>query len=277
MIILSSTTDKIQVVTSGTADIHYKSFWAVANKASSPMVATDADSKVGAITSAATTDITGSPANSNDRWSVTFELRNTHASASNTVTVQLVKAGTTARDLIKVVLYAGWTLVRRKDGAWQLLDDAGGLVGGAVAASDTVAGVVQIATQSDMEAASSTTLGVTPGRLQYHPGVAKAWAKVAGDGTSILSSYGVSSIADTGTGRLGVNFSIAFSGANNYAVVATPELTSTTYSVANDRKLHVRQASPGTTSVEIDCIDSTATTNVVKDPQNYNIILLGDQ
>ena len=31
------------------------------------------------------------------------------------------------------------------------------------------------ATQAEMEAASSTTAYVTPGRTQHHPGVAKAW------------------------------------------------------------------------------------------------------
>lgn len=274
-VILSSTTDKVQVVTSSTADIAYETFYAIADASSSPMVPKGAENKVGAITTATTTDISGSPG-SNEKWSLWFDLRNTHASASNDVTVQLVKSGGTARDLIKATLYAGWKLVRRKDGAWLVYDAAGGIVGGAVSASDSLPGVVQYAVQSDMESASSNVLAVTPGRLQYHPGVAKAWCKATGDGTTLTVSYGVSSITDNGTGRLQVNLATAFSSAN-YAILATPELTATTYAVANDRKCHVRSANPTTAAFEVDCIDSTATTNVVKDPQNYYIACFGDQ
>ena len=61
-----------------------------------------------------------------------------------------------------------------------------------------------LATQAEMEAASSTAAFVTPGRTQYHPGVAKAWcttnaagALEAGTGKN---SHNTASITDTGTG-----------------------------------------------------------------------------
>jgi len=79
------------------------------------------------------------------------------------------------------------------------------------AASDTAAGIQENAVQSEMEAASSTTLNVTPGRTHFHPGVAKAWAKIAGDGTSIAADYGVASITDNGVGDLTITFDTAFS------------------------------------------------------------------
>lgn len=125
---LSSTTDKIQVVTSGTADIHYITEYGVADTTTPPVIAKTFDTKVGAITTATTTDISGSPAAANDRWNITsIDLRNAHASASNDVTVQYVKAGGTARDLIKATLAAGEKLIRSKDGVWFVYDATGGV------------------------------------------------------------------------------------------------------------------------------------------------------
>lgn len=83
------------------------------------------------------------------------------------------------------------------------------------AASDTATGVLEIAIQSEMEAASSPTLAVVPGRMQYHPGVSKAWIfynYVAGVPT-IQQDYGVSSLTDNGTGDATINFTTAFSSA----------------------------------------------------------------
>jgi hypothetical protein len=89
------------------------------------------------------------------------------------------------------------------------------------AASDTVAGKIEIAVQSEMEAASSTTLAVTPGRLGNHPRVAKAWVNFTGTGTvTINASSGVTSVVDNGTGDYTVNWSTAFSTAH-YCVQVT--------------------------------------------------------
>jgi hypothetical protein len=83
------------------------------------------------------------------------------------------------------------------------------------------------ATQAEMEAGSSTTAYVTPGRTQHHPGVAKAWCQVTySTGTPTLTSpdYGVASIADTALGRLKVTWSTAFSS----GVYSTPGMASAT-------------------------------------------------
>jgi len=56
------------------------------------------------------------------------------------------------------------------------------------------------ATQAEMEAGSSTTAYVTPGRTQHHPGIAKAYCRVATAGTLATGDYNVSSITDEGTG-----------------------------------------------------------------------------
>jgi len=68
---------------------------------------------------------------------------------------------------------------------------------GAVAANSTL-GV--IATQAEMEAATSTVKSASPGRTQYHPGVAKAWVSVDKDGVIRSPDYNVDSITDVGTG-----------------------------------------------------------------------------
>lgn len=78
---------------------------------------------------------------------------------------------------------------------------------------------VSAATQAEMEAASSTTVYVSPGRTQYHPGVAKGWVSFNGTGTvAIGASHNVSSITDNGVGDYTVNWSTPFSSAD-YAVI----------------------------------------------------------
>lgn len=62
------------------------------------------------------------------------------------------------------------------------------------------------ATQAEMEAASSSTVYVSPARLQYHPGVKKGWANFQGSGTVTLrESHNVSSITDVAVGIWNVN------------------------------------------------------------------------
>ena len=47
----------------------------------------------------------------------------------------------------------------------------------AVNATDAIDGIVGLATQAEMETGTATGFAtvVTPGRMQNHPGVAKAW------------------------------------------------------------------------------------------------------
>ena len=76
------------------------------------------------------------------------------------------------------------------------------------------------ASQAQMEGASSNTVFVTPGRQQYHPGMAKAWVKFAGASGAISASYNVSSVSRGGTGTYTVNFTNAFSSSNYCAIVS---------------------------------------------------------
>lgn len=79
------------------------------------------------------------------------------------------------------------------------------------------AGAVEIASQSDMETATSTTKATAPGRQHYHPSAAKAWAAFQNDGT-ILASYNVASIGKNGTGDFTINIGTDFSSANYVGV-----------------------------------------------------------
>lgn len=92
-------------------------------------------------------------------------------------------------------------------------------------ASDTVAGKIEIAVQSEMETGSDTTRAVTPGRQQFHQSAAKAWVQYDSTG-GILSSYNVASVTDNGAGNLSPVWATDFSSAN-HVVVATAEVAST--------------------------------------------------
>lgn len=74
-----------------------------------------------------------------------------------------------------------------------------------------------IATQANQETGTSITTLVTPGRQHYHDSAAKAWITgdyTAGTPSPASDSYNVTSVADTGTGLMTVNFTTSFSSAN---------------------------------------------------------------
>jgi hypothetical protein len=102
MIILSSTSDKIQVTTSavGTVDVH--STWA--DNAAGTV--TPGRTNTPTITTATTTDVVASPTGTNQRALKSLSIRNRHASSANTITV-IHTDGTNALELIKCTLNAG--------------------------------------------------------------------------------------------------------------------------------------------------------------------------
>jgi hypothetical protein len=139
-------------------------------------------------------------------------------------------------------------------------------------ASDTAAGAIEYAIQSEMETATSTTLAVTPGRLQYHPGVPKAWVAFNGTGTpSILASHNVSSITDNGTGNYTVNFTTAFS-SGNYAVSGVVEQSGDGVSAARV----VGPAASGTRSTTA-CQIYTKSGSSLEDYAYVSVSFYGDQ
>ena len=76
-----------------------------------------------------------------------------------------------------------------------------------------------LATQAEMEAGSSTAAFVTPGRTQYHPGVAKAWVEFQVD-ENRSSSYNIASVTDDAAGYWSPQIATDFA-AVNYAAFCT--------------------------------------------------------
>ncbi|HYH67870.1 MAG TPA: hypothetical protein VD866_24445, partial [Urbifossiella sp.] len=86
------------------------------------------------------------------------------------------------------------------------------------AASDTVAGAIEIATAAEIETGTDTVRAVTPGRQHNHKSAAKAWVvfTVSGTTVTIRDSYGlaaVNPVVRNGVGDYTLNFATAFSSA----------------------------------------------------------------
>lgn len=79
-----------------------------------------------------------------------------------------------------------------------------------------------VATQAQMEAGTSTNTVVTPGTMQYHPLMPKAWAIV--NGSSLVTGHNIASIGVTGS-ALGADFVGAAS------ITMSSSLTNTNYGV----------------------------------------------
>ena len=129
---------------------------------------------------------------------------------------------------------------------------------------------LQAASQAEMEAASSTTTAVSPGRTQYHPGVAKVWAyiTVSGGTPSLDASHNVTSITDTSAGNVTVTIATDFSSANYCAVAQAV----TAGGAAHNASVKTGQASGS-------FVVRTALTSSGADTDNINIavVAFGDQ
>ena len=131
--------------------------------------------------------------------------------------------------------------------------------------ASSVAGAV-VATQANMESAASTgstSLIVTPGRFQYHPGSAKAFVRFDGTATSVTAAaaYNVSSVTDNGTGNYTVNFTTPFSSGNHAPLF-------------NTNLNHWRIASVSSTNVQVICLDLSGT---AADAAIVSMVAFGDQ
>jgi len=131
-------------------------------------------------------------------------------------------------------------------------------------------GLARWATQAEMEAASSTTIGVCPANLHYHPAATKASVSWTGATGVVTSSYNVTSISRTGTGAYTINFTAGF-GSGNYAAAfaAKPSGSAVFCGVAI--------GTPSSTSCSITTYGVTATPTVgAIDPTTVTAIFTGD-
>jgi hypothetical protein len=86
------------------------------------------------------------------------------------------------------------------------------------------------ATAAQVSAAVTLVPYVSPGRMQNHPGVSKAWAYFNGTATgtvTALASYNIASIVRGGTGTYSIVFSTAMA-STAWAALATPSVTAGT-------------------------------------------------
>lgn len=277
MILTSGATQKLQLVTSAAATIDVE-VAGVDFTAPSTFVPYTQQT---AITTAATTDILavrGASVYGNTEF---ISIANKHASQATDV--ELLKVGTsiTVRLGKVVTLAAGEWMIVNEQGTVFVFGVDGGVRMGQIAASDTAPGLIELAVQSEMEAASSVLVAVTPGRMKYHPGVAKTILHTTGTATPVADAnctYGCT-ITDTNVGRLTVNFSTAYSAAGSYCVQVNVEVISVTLTAAaNMMQGFMRfggQASAS--SCEVNNCDRTATTNVIRDPISWHVCTWGDQ
>lgn len=134
------------------------------------------------------------------------------------------------------------------------------------AASDTAAGKIEIAVQSEMEAASSNALAVPPGRMKYHPGVVKAWAKHGISG-NLLAGLGIGSVTDTGPGQSAITLSVAMSSAHYFNSCTVDTSASSIVGYIGDF------VSTATTYL---CNGRNSASGALTDPNYYSSSVLGD-
>lgn len=113
---------------------------------------------------------------------------------------------------------SGWRSDVINDGTDLIVLDVPGLP----AASDTQAGVIEIAVQSEMETGTDTTRAVVPGRQQFHQSAAKAWMDFNGTGTAAARVAYNCTLTDNATGDYTVTIDTDFSSANWVCNITVP-------------------------------------------------------
>lgn len=134
-------------------------------------------------------------------------------------------------------------------------------------ASNSTLGVV--ATQAEMEAGTSTAVAASPGRTKYHPGVAKAWCRIAQNGTIVGStsypnSYNIASTSTSSTGDYLVTWDVDFS--------QTVYVVETTCADAGPNNSAVGSFAVGSTQI-ITVVTNTATQTILSNC----VVAYGDQ
>lgn len=124
------------------------------------------------------------------------------------------------------------------------------------------------ATQADQETSTSTTTAVTPGRQQFHPSAAKAWARFTGSTGALIASYNLSSVTRNSTGNYNFNFTTSFSSATSYACNLTVDGVPQRQGQTQAASLNSASAMRGVTYT---------TAGAESDPTEGILICFGDQ
>ena len=254
--ILETVNDILEVVSGTAADLDVTACWIDA--ASATLIPSGGGTQTTAITTAVTTTVLAAPAASTRRTVVYFCIRNKDTVDATLVTVQLDRSATNVEQY-RITMQPGDTLEFMDGLGWFHLKPS-----------------TQIASQGDMEGAASLVTYVTPGRLHFHPAAAKCWGMAPGVGTSLTVSYNITSVSDTGTGRLGVTIATDFSSAN-YSILSQLQRSVTALTATGVEGCKIRNVSQTVGVFEIESYDHTAITFVAQDPAQYYWACFGDQ
>jgi len=141
------------------------------------------------------------------------------------------------------------------------------------AASDTQAGRIEIATQAEQETGTDVTRAVTPGRQQFHPSAAKAWAQANGDGASVDVSYNLTDLTDTGAGIISFNWATDFSTANYSVQYKARKDTGATAGTTFMSSIE----NTNTDADEVTCTFARVSDGARSDPDKHMVVAFGDQ
>lgn len=110
----------------------------------------------------------------------------------------------------------GWIAYVQDEDRYYSFQGSAWVIGLDPTASSTVAGLTKVSTQAVMETATATDTATNVGHQHYHPGHPKFWlvATVSANVPTLQTSYNMTSITDTATGRLTGTIATDFSSAN---------------------------------------------------------------
>lgn len=132
------------------------------------------------------------------------------------------------------------------------------------------------ASQAEQEAGSELTKFVPPGRQHLHPSAAKFWVIWTGNSTTMLASYNMTSIADTGVGDADGTIATDFSSANWAASCDTLDAT-VAWDAANTQGSGFNAKAAGTFGVLCSTItDGGTAVASLTDPDQWCVIGFGD-
>jgi hypothetical protein len=213
------------------------------------------------ITNTTQTTLVGSPASSVQRLVDFISIKNNHASQAANFTIDHFD-GSVASESITINLLAGETAIYT--GQWVHYDVNG----------NPYTTVGPVASQAEMEAGTSLTTFVTPGRQHFHPSAAKFWVK-ASPGSTINASYNVTSTADATAGVLDITIATDFSG-SHYAIVAMSLRTGTGTLVTDTKNTAIRSGTQAAGTVSVETYDNSATNVAIEDPTSWYAVGFGD-
>jgi hypothetical protein len=128
-----------------------------------------------------------------------------------------------------------------------------------------------------METATSTTEFVTPLGQPKHPASCKFWVRWTGNSTTILSSYNVTSIADTNVGDADITLTTVFSATSWAGFVNTLDATNGWDDQEMERS-GFNAIAAGTAGVLCSVItDGNTAVCSLTDPDSWNAFGFGDQ